>query len=192
MVASSAAEAIDNAQATTRCDPGYCLRYVRTWLEIGSHYASAIDAWNGAAYRHPGDRNPPPGVPLFYAGGQYGHIVLGLHQAPNMRTTDAPSSGKVTTQEIAWCEQAWGYDYLGWTEDLNTVTIPWSDQEDTVKEEDIEAIASRVNKTLGDYLASGEPRDPADPDPEQGNKRLVQIDNRLRRVEEKVDRLLGE
>lgn len=133
MVASNADEATDNAKSYSNCEPGYCLKYVRTWLEIGSQQPSAIEAWENANHKHEG-RNPPRGAPCFYKGGNYGHIVLALNNRESdgvqmVRTTDAPSSGKVTTQTISWCENNWGYRYLGWTEDLNGIWIPWLKEE---------------------------------------------------------------
>src|SRR5215510_9409349 len=130
MVANSADESTNNAKRYTTCEQGYCLKYVRTWLEIGSRDASAIAAWNNSEHKHPGDRNPPRGAPCFYRGGQYGHIVLSLNNRDSdnkqmIRSTDAPSSGHVSTQTIDWCTQTWGYEYLGWTEDLNGIWIPY-------------------------------------------------------------------
>lgn len=130
MVTQTADKSTSNAKSYTKCDPGYCLKYVRTWLEIASRDASAIEAWHNADHRHPNDRNPPRGAPMFYQGGNYGHIVLSLNNRESdnkqmIRSTDAPSSGKVTTQTIDWCPNNWGYDYLGWTEDLNGIWIPY-------------------------------------------------------------------
>jgi hypothetical protein len=41
-----------------------------------------------------------------------------------MRSTDCPSSGRVGDEAIAWIENNWGYDYLGWTGDLNGIDLP--------------------------------------------------------------------
>jgi len=133
--ASSPAEALDNAHNTTSCSVGMCLKYVRTWWEVGSLYASAIEAWNGARFKHPGDRTPPNGAPLFYRGGNYGHIVIADIHHQGCRSTDCQSSGRVSDEDIAWTERTWGYEYLGWTEDLNGVTLPLGD-EDEMKDED--------------------------------------------------------
>ena len=124
MVATSASEAVANANAYSSCEPGMCLKYTRTWLEIPSYYGSASDAWDGALFRHEGDRNPPAGAPVFYRGGQHGHVALSVGGG-KVRTTDRPSSGKVSTVPLADIEHAWGYPYEGWTEDLNGVSIPW-------------------------------------------------------------------
>ena len=128
MVANSGSEAIGNARRYQSCKVGYCLQYVRTWLEIGSRDPSAISAWSNAGGKHQGDRTPPLGAPVFYSGGRYGHIVIagGLVNGTQMiRSTDVSSSGHVSSVDIGWCERNWGYRLLGWTETLNGVHIPW-------------------------------------------------------------------
>jgi hypothetical protein len=125
MVASSGHAAHLNGDKVTTYDVGMCQKFVRDpcW-RVGSLYGSAIDAWNGSTQKHKGDRNPPEGAPCYYSGGQYGHAVLAQGGGPRIRTTDAPSSGKVSDQDLAWPEQHWGYKYLGWTGDLNGVDLP--------------------------------------------------------------------
>lgn len=128
MVAQTGSEAIGNARRYQSCKVGYCLQYVRTWLEIGSRDPSAIAAWSNAGGKHQGDRRPPLGAPCFYAGGRYGHIVIAggdVNGQKMIRSTDVSSSGRVSSVDIGWCERNWGYRYLGWTETLNGVTIPF-------------------------------------------------------------------
>lgn len=128
MTARDGDAAVANARRFDTYAVGMCLQFVRGegW-EIGALYGSAIDAWHGAMDRHPGDRNPPRGAPCFYSGGQYGHIVLCTEPGKDprrMRSTDAPTSGRVSEQDLSWPEQAWNDDYLGWTGDLNGVDLP--------------------------------------------------------------------
>lgn len=124
MTAKSGAAAVANADKWTSYDVGMCLQWVRwrCW-DVGSFYGSAIDAWHGARRKHPGDRNPPKGAPLFYSGGSYGHIVI-CRGGPRMRSTDCQSSGRVSDADLSWPEGAWGDSYLGWAEDLNGVDLP--------------------------------------------------------------------
>lgn len=129
MVASSGSEAISNARRYNSCRVGMCLMYVRTWLEIGSRDPSAIAAWDNATGKHHDDRNAPLGVPMFFAGGRYGHIVLSGPDVGGkqiVRSTDVPSSGNVSSVDVGWFERNWGYRYLGWTETLNGVAIPYA------------------------------------------------------------------
>lgn len=127
MVVQSAQAAIDNANRYTACEPAMCLKYVRTWLEIPSLAGTAYEAWQGAKHKHPGDRNPPDGAPVFWksspTGSGAGHIAL--VRKTDMRTTDKPSSGHVNNDEGSWPREAWGQTYLGWAEDLNGVLIPY-------------------------------------------------------------------
>jgi hypothetical protein len=123
MVAQGPGEAVANANSYSSYDVGMCLKWVRgpDW-EVGSLYGDAIDAWYGARYKHPGDRNPPKGAPCFYSGGPHGHIVIAKEEG--MRSTDCPSSGRVGDADLNWPEVNWGDSYLGWTEDLNGVRLP--------------------------------------------------------------------
>jgi hypothetical protein len=131
MVAPSPEAAVANARAVDTYPSGMCLKFVREQWRIGSLYGSAIDAWHGAVDRHPGDRTPPLAAALFYEGGQFGHIVLGVKaNAENMRGTDMPSSGRVSEDVIAWPEIHWGQKYLGWTGDLNAVDLPLESEDE--------------------------------------------------------------
>jgi len=191
MTAKSADEAVANGRAVDRYDPGMCQKYVRgpCW-EVPSLYGSAIDAWNGARFKHPGDRTPPKGAPCYYRGGSYGHAVLSVGDG-RIRSTDCTSTGNVSDAPLSWPEDHWGYDYLGWTEDINGVTLPIGGQEEDdmpLTEDDLGKIAKRVNQVLGDFTASGDPRDNVE-DPEQANQRLNEIEVLVRRIEAKVNKL---
>ena len=129
MVASSAAQACGTALRYTHCRPGMCLAYVHDWLGIGSMYPSAISAWLNSPSKHSNDRTPPAGAPVFWRGGShgYGHIALSLGHG-KIRSTDAPSTGLVSTVDLGWVTAHWGQIYLGWTEGLNGVPIPYLQQ----------------------------------------------------------------
>lgn len=144
-------EALTAAHNISGYPPGYCLRWCREQWRVDSLYGSAIEAWDGARHKHPGDRNPPDGAPTFYRGGQYGHIVLTCQDThPGMRSTDCPYTGTVSDAGIDWVERHWGYTYLGWTEDLNGVRLPLGDKEDedvgysNWSDDDREALARDV------------------------------------------------
>jgi hypothetical protein len=123
MTARDADEAVANANARTSYDSGMCQQFVRgpCW-EVAAVFGSAIEAWNGARHKHPGDRNPPKGAPCFYRGGNYGHVVIA--KGDGVRSTDTPSSGRVGDTALSHFEAAWNYTYLGWTSDLNGVDLP--------------------------------------------------------------------
>lgn len=126
MVVQTADQAVKNANSYGHCDPGMCLQYVRTWLEIPSRDGTAFIAWQNAQHKHKGDRTPPRGAPLFWKSGPggsgAGHITL--CKGDTMRTTDKPT-GVVANDDGSWPHDQWGQDYLGWTEDLNGVRIPY-------------------------------------------------------------------
>jgi hypothetical protein len=125
MVASSPEKAVSNGHAVSSYDSGMCQMFVRgqCW-QVGSLYGSAIEAWNGAKYKHPGDRTPPKGAPTYYKGGNYGHAVIFCGSGhTGIRSTDCSTAYKVNDTDIAWPERAWGYTYLGWTEDINGVRV---------------------------------------------------------------------
>ena len=54
---------------------------------------------------------------MYYRGGKYGHVVLYVGDGM-VRSTDAGGSGKMATVPIEWFQRAWGYEYVGWSEDL--------------------------------------------------------------------------
>jgi len=126
MPVSTGAQAVANANAYHTCRVGMCLAYVHDWLEIGSLYPSAYNAWLNTHYKHPGDRTPPKGAPVFWRGGSqgYGHIALAVG-GTKIRSTDVPGAGRVSTIDLSYIERYWGQTYLGWTEDLNGIMLPY-------------------------------------------------------------------
>jgi hypothetical protein len=150
MVASSPKQAVANGHSIHGYSVGMCQKFVREqcW-RVGSLYGSAIEAWNGAVYKHPGDRTPPIGAPTYYRGGNYGHAVIYCGQGhPGIRSTDCQSSGNVSDTDIGWPERAWGYTYLGWTEDINGVRVikpaEPEDEDMPLTDEEIAKIAQAV------------------------------------------------
>jgi hypothetical protein len=125
-VRSTAADVLAAANAQTTCDPpGYCLRAVRGWLGIESRELTAIDAWEAADHRHPDDPAPPPAAPMFWRGGSEGNGHVALSRFIDMRSTDVPTAGRVGNDPGSWPVAVWGMTYLGWSEDLNGVSIPY-------------------------------------------------------------------
>jgi len=119
------AAAVAAALAVTTGYGGLCLKFTRTVYGIGPKYASAIDAWHGATHKHPtsSTKDIPKGAPIYFAphGSPYGHIAIYLGDG-KMRTTNS-ATGRVSTNSVSsWV--AYGYDLLGWSEDLNGEHIP--------------------------------------------------------------------
>lgn len=102
-------------------DSGLCLQFVRTCFDVGSYYASAIDAWNGATDRREGDRNPPQAVPLWFASPSiYDHVVFCCSPSEIISTFNADVRSYGSISEI---ERVFDASYLGWAPNINTVTI---------------------------------------------------------------------
>lgn len=124
-------QAMERAARATAYPVGYCARWTREQYGIapsgdvdGDRDVDAVDAWERATLRHT-DRNPPPGVPVYWSGGRSGHGHIAISWPGGMiRSTDAPIVGRVGTVTLAYPEKDWGLRYLGWSEDLNGVLIP--------------------------------------------------------------------
>jgi hypothetical protein len=118
--------------------PGTCQQWTRNMFGAPSAGdrdhdgdADAVDGWlsepNDA--RHPGDRNPPRGVPVAFSGGSrgFGHRAGSLGRR-RIRSTDMAESryarGAVGTTTIDWIERSMGVRYLGWSETITGIPIP--------------------------------------------------------------------
>lgn len=146
MVAQSGKAAVQNGREVKSGYSGMCQMYVRDqcW-EVPSLYGSAIEAWNGARHKHPGDRTPPKGAPCYYRGGQYGHAVIWAG-GDDIRSTDCTSSNDISEVDLGWPERAWGFEYLGWTGDLNGVDLPLGEEGEDMplSDDDAEKVARKV------------------------------------------------
>lgn len=100
---------------------GMCLRFVRTMVGIAAKYDEAEDAWTGARKRHT-NATPPAGSAVFWAGGEHGHVALSAGSG-YVWSTDILRRGGVDKVSIGTVASKWGYRLLGWTEDLNGVSL---------------------------------------------------------------------
>lgn len=92
----------------------------------GDGVADAEDVWKAAKKKHP-TSNPgeiPRGVPVFWSGGSSdnGHAAVSRGQG-TMWTTDLVRDGYVDVANIADVKRKWGLTLLGWTEDINGITV---------------------------------------------------------------------
>ena len=107
------------------CTPGLCLYYV--WQAYNAHgatasasYPTAYDAWLGSPGKHSGDRNPPPGVPVYWrprTGSRAGDVVISLGGG-RVAATDWPYNGRIGETTIDAREKQIGLPYLGWTDNI--------------------------------------------------------------------------
>jgi hypothetical protein len=193
MTASSPQEAVSNGRSYSSYDTGMCLKWTRgpCW-EVGSLYASAIDAWNGATQKHSGDRNPPEGAPCFYRGGQYGHAVISVGGG-RIRSTDCTSSTKVNDAALSWPESAWGYTYLGWTGDINGVDLPLGSTGEGLDDVGLQDEIVEWSPDEGsspDKTTVGKTLNQARGYAEDGYQRVVKLQDAVKALQTDVDAIL--
>lgn len=132
-------EAIDYARSRvggTMPDSGLCLQFVRTCFDVPSYYYSAIDAWNGSPTKHPDDWNPPPGVPLYFRSpSQYDHVVFCCSPSELVSTFNAEIRSYSSIDAVC---AAFDATLLGWTEDINRVTV-WTGEDDMPSADEVAA-----------------------------------------------------
>lgn len=125
-------QAIVAALASTAYPVGMCAKWTREKFGLPAlgdfdrdGDADAVDMWQACVLKEAGDRNPPPGVPVFWSGGSKGHGHAAISLGNGMiRTIDRPRSGVVGTVPLGEIERVWGLKYLGWTHDLYGHEIP--------------------------------------------------------------------
>lgn len=92
---------------------GWCLAVVAgSYGAAGSSY-SAKTAWQSCPTKH-WDRNIPEyvWVPLWYEGGEYGHVVMGFRQGNGITIYSSPYTHQPTFQRFDG-ELNWALDYIG-------------------------------------------------------------------------------
>jgi hypothetical protein len=119
----TAAQAVAQARRYRTNRVGMCLFHVQSWLGAPWSGPYAYWAWQHARHKHPGDKNPPPGVPVYWSGGRYGHIALSVGGG-RVRSTDWPRRGHVGECTIDQLSRAWGKRYAGWAADIGGQNIP--------------------------------------------------------------------
>lgn len=126
---------------------GYCLQFVRECYPMASYYYSAIDAWNGAQYKHPGGSTSavPPGYPAFFTSSSvYDHVAISIGGGDFV---------SVWNEEIRICSSstmASGFGpFLGYSEDLNRVFIPSGGTPPPATQGDDEMLMIQRNKSTG-------------------------------------------
>lgn len=121
-----------------RYPQGRCLENVWRWFGLGSSTGRAkgrmniaLNAWLYADQQHPGDWNPPAGVPLFYgvspsrndANKRAGDITLSIGGGLQIATDVVGAKVGITT--IAARARQIARPYLGWSGDLGGYDIEW-------------------------------------------------------------------
>lgn len=104
-----------------------CLRFARfcfgdvpsaTWNRPNS----AKEAYLDTLHRHGPTVPAPVGVPGWYSGGDFGHVVLLIGDGTCL-SNDIRRKGKIDRVPVNEITRRWGFKYLGWTEDINGVRV---------------------------------------------------------------------
>lgn len=123
-----------------------CLSFVRQAYGLPAVYGSAKAAWEGAEDQVTTSRAAgiPRGVPVFYKGGTYWHVVLSLGDGLCL-SNDVRRRGKIDVVRLDAITEAWGYPIIGWTRDLNGRTLP-APPRPLVRRPNVEAALAAVAK----------------------------------------------
>lgn len=93
---------------------GWCLAVTAgSYGAKGSSY-SAKTAWQACNTKHC-DRNIPEGiyVPLWYEGGDFGHVIIGYRQGNNLTIWSSPCGQHIATFQVFSGEINWLLNYIG-------------------------------------------------------------------------------
>lgn len=133
-------EAVATSMKQTRNEPGTCQMTTRGWFNApsagdrdGDGDADANDGWlsEPKSARHPGDRKPPKGVPLYFRNRSrpgFGHRCISRDDKGNARSTDMLNGryerGITGNATIAQIESAMALEYIGWSDTITGQKIP--------------------------------------------------------------------
>lgn len=104
---------------------GLCLRFVRLAFNVDALYPDAITAWAEAdrKWRTDAAGEVKRGHAVFWRGGDHGHVALAVGRGLCI-STDVRTPGQANLVRIAAIREAWGYELLGYTADVNGVVAP--------------------------------------------------------------------
>lgn len=134
-----AAKAFKN-QNTNRV--GLCLWEVQAAFQAPHMYPSAWSQWQNARKKHTGRKDIPIGAPVYFQGGQHGHIAIYVGGGM-VRSTDAGGAGRMATVPLDWFRSAWGYPYAGWSADLGGQNIDF----DTTRQVHVKKLKPGVDNS---------------------------------------------
>lgn len=101
-----------------------CLQFTRLCYGVAASAPDANAGWRNATKRHAATSgaNIPAGVPVWWAVGSYGHVAISTGNGKCV-SNDILRSGKVDEVSIDYITKRWGARLLGWSEDINGVTV---------------------------------------------------------------------
>ena len=133
---------------------GFCLQTVREYFAIPPKEPDATGAWDHAKVRHAGMAGIKRGAPLFWAhdgGSGHGHIVIYVGNNKCRSTDYFRGGGLIATVSVDSISAARGAQPVGWTEDINGVSIdfPLSTAERLARLRHLKRLAgTQVRKAL--------------------------------------------
>lgn len=100
---------------------GMCLSICQEAWQSGHAFPDAVAQWQGTTQHR--DRSIPVGAPVFYSGGNHGHVALYAGNG-QIVSSDAPGNGSVGTVPLDWPTQRWGHTFTGWGGTLAGHALP--------------------------------------------------------------------
>lgn len=102
----------------------YCLKTVRSAYGVAPLYPDAETAWEEAEAKHrtSDPHKIPRGAPVFWTNGRFGHVAVSAGGGMCW-TTDYRRTGYVNMAPIAALAEWCGGRLVGWSEDVNGVTV---------------------------------------------------------------------
>lgn len=103
---------------------GMCLAYVTEVFEVAPKSPTAIAGWENAQFKHPG-ATPPANVsvPVWFSySGPDGHVAAWV-PGQGIYSTSARGDKIFSSVESLMSWMGEGFEYLGWTEDINGVRV---------------------------------------------------------------------
>ena len=125
---------------------GMCLAHVQDSYGAYARDPSAIDAWNASQHKHQTTdlASAPYGAPIYFSqnGNPYGHVAIHL-SGDSMYTTDSGVGHPHVDSIGKWVNQ-YGYQPLGWTDDIEGQTIPQLGDDMAITTDEAKQIAAQV------------------------------------------------
>lgn len=106
---------------------GYCLKICREAWNLPPDEISAIKEWESIPPRH---RHKvrwaliPIGYPVFFEGGEFGHVAIQSQFPGFVWSTDAPTKDRIGLVHVSFFRRKWRYRYLGYSTQFQNRTLP--------------------------------------------------------------------
>ena len=139
---------------------GWCLAVVAASFGAKGSSYSAKTAWQSNSTQHR-DRNLPNKiyVPLWYEGGEYGHVVIGYRDGNNLTIWTSPCGVHQATFQVLKGELNWLLDYTGQIFQVGSFS-GWSE---TLLQS---RVIEKIEESKPEPTPEPEPEPEPDPEPE--------------------------